>query len=307
MIYYRWQKNKGDDNMSDRRAYVKYISSLVMFGTNGIVASYIALSSSEIVVLRTLIGSLFLVVLFMVSKKKISFFNNKKDAFYMLLSGIATGASWLFLYEAYQRIGVGMASLLYYCGPVIVMVLAPIIFNEKLSFEKIMGFTIVLMGVLCINMKAIGQGQFNVGIILGIMSAIMYSAMVIFNKKAESIVGIEKSTWQIVISFLTAFVFVGIKQGFILQIEMGNLLPILILGIFNTGIGCYFYFSSIGKLPVQTVSICGYLEPLAAVVFSILFLGEHMTMLEMAGAVLIIMGAAFGELVHINYQKAVES
>ena len=67
--------------MSDRRAYVKYISSLVMFGTNGIVASYIALSSSEIVVLRTLIGSLFLVVLFMVSKKKISFFNNKKDAF----------------------------------------------------------------------------------------------------------------------------------------------------------------------------------------------------------------------------------
>lgn len=46
----------------------------------------------------------------------------------------------------------------------------------------------------------------------------------------------------------------------------------LLLDIVNTGIGCYFRFSSIGDLPVQTVAICGYLEPLSALLFSTVLL-----------------------------------
>ncbi|MBQ8748040.1 MAG: DMT family transporter, partial [Clostridia bacterium] len=65
--------------------------------------------------------------------------------------------------------------------------------------------------------------------------------------------------------------------------------------LLNTGIGCYFYFSSIGKLPVQTVAICGYLEPLSAVVFSVIFLKETMLPIQIIGAVLIIGGAMLGE------------
>ena len=71
----------------------------------------------------------------------------------------------------------------------------------------------------------------------------------------------------------------------------------LILGLFNTGIGCYFYFSSIGKLPVQTVAICGYLEPLSAVVFSVIVLHETMLPIQILGAALIIGGAVSSELV----------
>jgi len=78
--------------------------------------------------------------------------------------------------------------------------------------------------------------------------------------------------------------------------EPVNWIPILILGIINTGIGCYFYFSSIGNLSVQTVAICGYVEPLSAVVFSMLFLHERMTGHQVIGAILILGGAAFGEL-----------
>jgi drug/metabolite transporter (DMT)-like permease len=101
---------------------------------------------------------------------------------------------------------------------------------------------------------------------------------------------------QLVISFLTVAVFVVLKQGFFINIEPSNILPIIILGIFNTGIGCFFYFTSIGNLPVQTVAICGYLEPLSAVLFSMLFLSEYMGLVQIIGAALIIGGAAFGEL-----------
>ena len=65
--------------------------------------------------------------------------------------------------------------------------------------------------------------------------------------------------------------------------------------ILNTGIGCYLYFSSIGNLPVQTVAICGYLEPLSAVVFSVLFLREILLPIQVLGAVLVIGGAVFAE------------
>jgi len=102
---------------------------------------------------------------------------------------------------------------------------------------------------------------------------------------------------QLFISFLTAAVFVGIKQGYVMDIQPESALPIVILGFVNTGVGCYFYFSSIGKLPVQTVAVCGYLEPLSAVIFSSLLLDEQFTMLQFIGAVLIIGGAMCGELI----------
>jgi len=47
---------------------------------------------------------------------------------------------------------------------------------------------------------------------------------------------------------------------------------------------------------VQTVAICGYLEPLSAVIFSVLFLSESMGPVKIIGAALIIGGAAYGEL-----------
>jgi drug/metabolite transporter (DMT)-like permease len=77
---------------------------------------------------------------------------------------------------------------------------------------------------------------------------------------------------------------------------LGNLIPILLLGIVNNGIGCYFYFSSIGDLPVQTVAILGYLEPLSALFFSAAFLGETLSLLQVIGAILILGGAVLGEL-----------
>jgi drug/metabolite transporter (DMT)-like permease len=79
------------------------------------------------------------------------------------------------------------------------------------------------------------------------------------------------------------------------HISQSDWIPILILGLLNTGIGCYFYFSSIGHLPVQTVAIFGYLEPLSAVTFSVMFLREILQPIQVLGAVLVIGGAVIAE------------
>lgn len=279
-----------------KNAYFKYIAALLMFGSNGIVASYILLSSYEIVFLRTLIGSLFLILVFSLSKQKVQFWKNKSHFLYLMISGVAMGASWIFLYEAYAQIGVSIATLAYYCGPVIVMVLSFVVFREKMTRVKLLGFLAVIIGMLFVNGQALSQGSISWGLICGILSAIMYAIMVVFNKKAVSIKGLENSMCQLITSFITVTIFIALKQGFSVNIMQGNLIPILLLGVVNTGIGCYFYFSSIGELPVQTVSICGYLEPLSALIFSAAILGEKLSLVQIAGAVLILGGAAFGEL-----------
>lgn len=277
-------------------SYIKYFAALLIFGLNGIVASYIDLSSYEIVFVRTLISSLLLAVIFAAARQRVHLLENRAHALCLIASGMAMGASWMFLYEAYQRMGVGLASLAYYCGPVVVMMLSPALFREKLTWAKAAGFLAVMAGMLCANAQALSGERTAWGLFCGLMSALMYAVMVIFNKKAGSITGLENALWQLLAAFLTVAVFVGFKQGFVVHITPEDWIPILILGLFNTGIGCYFYFSSIGKLPVQTVTICGYLEPLSAVVFSALLLGERMTAAQVAGAALILGGAAFGEL-----------
>ena len=284
------------------KAFIKYIFALLLFGSNGIVASSIHLNSYEIVLLRTLIGSLLLIALFFASKGKLTFWNHKKDFTFLAVSGIAMGTSWMFLYEAYAQVGVSVASLCYYCGPVIVMILAPLLFKEKLTFPKVIGFLAVLIGIFFVNgYGAVAANHF--GLLCGLTSAVMYAVMVIFNKKAVAITGLENSVLQLFIAFATVAVFVGCKQGFMIDIPAESILPIFVLGLLNTGVGCYLYFSSIGKIPVQTVAICGYLEPLSAVFFSVLFLNEKLLPIQMVGAALIIGGAIFGECVKVRKKK----
>lgn len=280
--------------MERTKSYFKYILALLLFGSNGVVASHIALSSYEIVLLRTLIGSLLLIALFLLGKGRFTFLQKKKDFLFLAASGAAMGISWMFLYEAYQQIGVSLSSLLYYSGPVIVMVLSPILFREKLTAPKITGFLLVLAGVVLVNGKIAESGESRWGLFCGAMSAVMYAFMVICNKKASRITDMENSTLQLTISFLTVAVIVGARQGLALEIAAENWPWILFLGLVNTGIGCYFYFSSIGALPVQTVAICGYLEPLSAVLFSVMLLRETMLPAQVIGAALIICGAVLG-------------
>lgn len=278
------------------KSMLKYIAALLLFGSNGIVASYISLNSYEIVMFRTLIGSLLLVVLYLITNKHFTFLNHKKSFVFLILSGISMGISWLFLYEAYRRIGVSIASLGYYCGPIIVMVISPLLFKEKLTKQKLICFLIVFEGIVLVNSNAFSESHNITGIICALMSAVMYACMVSFNKKAEEIVGIENATLQLTIAFVSVFAYVLIKQGLDISIQTSDIIPLIFLGLINTGIGCFLYFSSIVNLKVQSVAILGYLEPLSAILFSFLFLKEQLLPTQILGAMLIIGGVICSEL-----------
>ena len=290
-----------------KKSYLKYLSSLLLFGSNGIVASYILLNSHEIVFLRTFIGSIFLICLLLLSKQKLQAFDNKKDAIYLIASGISTGISWLFLYQAYTEIVVSLATLACYCCPIIVILLSPLIFNERLDIYKISGFIIVFTGMIFVNGSELSQTGISFGLVCGILSAVTYSLMVIFAKKVKTINGLEYSFIQLISSFFIVAIFLGLKQGFYIPKLTENIFPVLFLGVINTGIGCYLYFSSIKELPAGTVAICGYLEPLSALFFSAIFLNERLSFIQIIGAIFIIGGAIIAELSKYLKEKKFES
>ncbi len=284
-----------------KKNYLKYFAALLLFGSNGIVASNINIPSVYIVLYRTFLGSTLLLMLYLLTGNNFSFYKYKKDFFYICISGIAMGTSWMLLYEAYVQIGVSISSLLYYCGPVIVMILSPILFKEKLTVPKIIGFCFVLAGIFLVNGHTT-ESLNALGIVCGLLSAVMYSIMVMANKKSCYILNMENSLLQLITSFLTVAVFVICKKGFQTPtLSLNSILWLLTLGFLNTGIGCYLYFSSIGKLPVQSVAILGYIEPLSAVLFSVALLHEIMQPLQILGAVFIIGGAILSELISSQY------
>lgn len=280
-----------------KKAFSRLIFAMLLSGSNGIVASQIALPSTEITFLRALIGSFLLLGFFFWQKARFTFLQSPKDALFLLFSGVSMGGSWLFLYEAYQQLGVSITILIHYTAPAMFMLLSPIFFKERLTLKKCIGLGIVLLGIFCINGQPAPGGRNLWGLFCAVMSAVLYTSMVIANKKIVHINGMENAVLQMAFSFLTIAVFFVVQgKPLLFEIPMTSLPFVLLLGIVNGGIANYLYFSSIGRLPVQTVAVFSYLDPLTAVVLSALLLGEKMGALQIIGAACILGGAIFAEL-----------
>lgn len=283
------------------RDYVKFIASLLLFGSNGVVAAFIALPSQDIVFMRTLIGTVLLGILFMGRAwrtdgglPRLTCTASPRKLAYVLASGISMGLSWLFLYEAYRLVGVSVSSLAYYCAPILVMATSPLVFHERLTAGGVASMAIVLAGALLINGETLEAGGSAWGMACGWLSALAHALMVIFSKKADDVDGLENSLVQLIASFGVAAAFLVATDGLPFPVEAASWPWILVLGLLNTGTGCYLYFSSFRSLAAQTVAVLGYLEPLSAVVCAFVFLGEPMTAPQILGGSLIIGGAAAG-------------
>lgn len=280
------------------RDFLKYLLGLLLFGSNGVVASFIHLPSQVIVLLRSLLGSIFLLLLFLLGGGRFSIRRYKRDAFFICLSGIAMAADWLLLFEAYARIGVSLGMIINYCGPILVILASAVIFHEKITGKTIAALLLALFGAVLISWQGMESGIDRTGLLLAVLSAFAIAAMVILNKMSGNVTGMENSVLQLSATFVVVAVYAVFRKNSLVLPARLDILPVLWLGVINTGMGCYLYFSPLGRLKAQTVAICGYLEPLSAVFFSMLILHERLLPLQAAGAVMILAGTMI-----INLQK----
>lgn len=275
--------------------YVMYIVSLLIFGSNGVFASHIDMTSAEIVCMRTLIGSLALILVLLISRTKLDWAVMKREAFKLIAAGICLGVNWALLFEAYKLMSVSIATLTYYLAPIIVLILSPLLLREKQSARAYIGMGAAVVGLVL----AVGLGDTSVtatGLIVGLGSAVFYAGLIIFNKKIDGVTGLPLTTIEMVIAACVMLPYVLLTGGHVgFPPDMEGTLYLIFLCLVNTGLACWLYFSSMNRLPARAVALFGYVDPVSALIFSAVFLGDRMGVLQIAGAVLVFAGAAFGQ------------
>ena len=281
--------------MDRSKNLIFFIAAMVIFGTNGLLVAKISLSSAEIVLMRTFLGFIFLFAV-VAARRSFSFSDLKRDIVPATIGGAALGLNWVLLFGAYKYAGVSIATLVYYCGPMIALILSPIIFKEKLTTNKIVAVVAVAAGMLCISGNVTQGSDMQTGL-LGAGAAALYALIIIVTKRVTHMSGLNCSMYELFISFIVMVFYLlinGIKLPVIPSAD--DIVYVLIIGFVNTGLAYYMYFSALQKLPAQTSSLISYADPLTALIVSALFLGEKLGIVQLLGAVLILGGACLGEL-----------
>lgn len=286
--------NSGQGRGSEYKAYGMYVLSLLIFGTNGILVSHISLASHQIVLFRTLIGGILLTLLVLVTG---GFDRDRvhEDRFPLVLGGTALGLNWVSLFEAYRLLNVSLATLIYYTGPVLALLCSPILFNEKLTQRKLVAGFVVTVGSFCISGSVVADGMNPLGLVAAMVSALLYAALIGFNKRITRTSGMQTAAIELVVATFVTFAYALCVSG-LPHVAESDMPYIAAIGIINTGLAYLLYFSGIQKLSGQSVALISYIDPVSALCFSALLLHEALTPVQLLGAVLIIGGALFGEI-----------
>lgn len=279
------------------KSQLQFIIAMLIFGSIGLFVKAINMPSSVIVLMRTIIGSLFLALVILIRKQPINREAILNNLPVLVLAGVVLGTGWAFLFEAYRYTTVSAATLLYYCAPIVVFLLSPAIFKESLTWSKMLGIASAIIGMVIVNGLGIGGSNPYLGLICGIVSALLYAALMILNKFIKNLSGLESTLAQLIIAAFTMTFYVLLshesKWSFSSRLEIFLLVTV---GIVHTGIACYLYFSSMQKLPGQTIAVLSYIDPVSALFFSAIFLNERLTLFQILGALLILGGTAFSQL-----------
>ncbi len=288
------------------KSKIQFILSMIIFGTIGLVQRYIDLSSSETALLSSSIGCLFLMFVFFTMKKSIPWKLVEANAFVLFLSGIALGGNWIFLYQSYDYTTITNATLGYYFAPVFVMILSPIILKEQLPIKKMVCIGVAILGMVLIvgnGISASGKGDL-LGIFFGLVAAAFYAALMLLNKFIYNMDKLEITIIQLGTTALLLLPYVLFTEGVsILEVARSSIPFIILLGIVNTGIGFWLFFSGMQKLKGQSIAMLSYVDPFVAILISAVILQEQMTAVQMLGGALLLGSTFVSENKSITFPK----
>lgn len=275
------------------------IISMAIFGTIGLFRRSIDISSGELAFYRAVLAAVFIGLFLLVTKNRIPFGKIKKQLPVLIISGIAMAFNWILLFEAYNYTTVSAATLSYYFAPVIVTVLCPILFKEKMGMKQWLCFIMSTVGIVLIT----GIGSFDtgsnhfLGILFGLGAACLYATVIILNKFTKGVDGIHRTFIQFVSAVIALCPYVLFTSGInITSLDKKGIALLLVVGLVHTGITYCMYFSSLKDLTGQKAAILSYIDPLVAVLCSALILHETMTVTQMIGGVLILGFTLWNEL-----------
>jgi len=224
---------------------------------------------------------------------------NPKSYVFLILSGLATGASWLCYFKALQLGDVNKVTPIDKFSTVLTMIMAFIILGEPITLAKSIGITSIALGTyLMVANKKMQQEQSTAGtagsawLIYAILSAVFASLTAILAK--IGIVGIESNLGTairtvVVLIMAWLMVFITHKHGEIKEIDRKSWIFLCLSGI-TTGLSWLCYYKALQDGQASIVVPIDKLSIVITVAFSYFFLKEKVTAKSFMGFILIVAG-----------------
>ena len=283
----------------ERKTYLKnlimLISVMAIFGTVGIVSGNIPYPSGVQALVRSVLGFSFILIFMLITRRKPDASALGKYAVSLIASGICLGFNWILFFEALKLTTVSTATLSYYFEPMILTLVSPMLFKESLNAKKVICISVALFGMVLISgvIGEAAEGVNALGIAFGLMAAVLYASVVIFNKKMKDIEPFTKTAAQFLVSFVVLLPYVFIFERDVpMTVDAKAIILLVVLGVLHTGIAYVIYFGAAAALPAHTISIYSYIDPIVALILSVAIAKDVLTPYLVVGAILIL-GSSF--------------
>jgi len=191
------------------------------------------------------------------------------------------------------RTSVAHASLLSALAPVMVLLIAGSIGQERVTLRKIAGMIVAMGGVAVLQMESTARGIATMtGDILILLSAV---AIALYSVLGKHVTARHDIITVNAVSFLAGFLslarWLWPPHGFsYAAVSARGWLSLLYMAIFPSVLGYLIYCHALTKLPASRVSAFSYLQPLLATVLAVPMLGEPVTGSLAGGGALILAG-----------------
>ena len=217
-----------------------------------------------------------------------------KTLTFLILSGLATGGSWLCYFKALQIGDVNKVTPVDKSSTVLTMLLAFIILGEELNLLKIVCIILIGAGTYLMiekkktDVKTTGKGW----LFYAVLSAVFASLTSILGKIGISDVPSNLGTairTIVVLIMAWVMVFVTKKQDELKKIDRKSMLFICLSGL-TTGLSWLCYYKALQDGQASIVVPIDKLSILVTVAFSYIVLKEKLTKKSFLGLVLITAG-----------------
>lgn len=217
-----------------------------------------------------------------------------KTLLFLILSGLSTGASWLFYFHAIQIGNINKVAAIDKSSTVLTILLALIFLGEGISVEKLIAVLLIGIGtLLMISKKEEKENkQSQMGLVCAVLSAVFASLTSILGK--IGITGIDSNLGTAIRTFVVLLmawlmVFVTGKQREVGKIEKKELIFICASGL-ATGGSWLCYYRALQEGPASVVVPIDKLSILVTIIFAWIVFKEKLNKKVMLGLLLIVAG-----------------
>lgn len=218
-----------------------------------------------------------------------------KTMFFLILSGLATGGSWLCYFKALQMGDINKVTPIDKSSTVLTMVLAFIFLGEEITLLKLLSMALISLGTYWMIEKKDNiavETPSNSWILYAFSSAVFASFTSILGKvgmeNVNSTLGTAIRT-VVVLLMAWSMVFFTKKQKTIKEIDRKSWIFLILSGI-ATGLSWLCYYSALQKGPASVVVPIDKLSILVTIGFSCLVFGEKLNNKGQRGLLFIVIG-----------------